>query len=91
MLNNKDELYEEFKKNFPELTFEQLWSIVKLCKMVRLRCRSNIAFNNAFNIIFQGRAEFKEVRKERKDGTSYMGLSIIMNGKEFNMEGELNE
>ena len=89
MSNDTNTLYEEFKKNFPELTFEQLWSMVKLSKMVRLRCRSNKAFNNAFNIIFAGRAEFREVQKYRKDNTSYMGLSIKMNGKE--LEGESDE
>jgi len=62
------------------LSAQQLWTLVKLCKHVRLRCRNNAAFNNCFNSIFQPHARFTQVNKTRADGTTYPGLSILVNG-----------
>lgn len=82
MRTDAHSLKPEVQKNFPNLTFDQIWTLVKLSKMVRLRCRNNTAFNNAFNTMFEGIAEFRNVQKTRSDNTTYSGLSIKMNGKE---------
>lgn len=85
-------LHEEVKTHFPELTDRQIWTIVKLCKMSRRYCRSNAAFNNAMNVVFEGIAEFKEVQKiNPKDGTSYPGLSIRVKGKDTEIESNESE
>ena len=60
---------------------DQLWAIVNYAKLVRLRCRSNAAFNNAANTIFtKSGATFRQVTKQHADGTPYPGLSITVNG-----------
>jgi hypothetical protein len=66
---------------FDNITPRQLWWLVKFAKHVRLRCRNNSAFNNYLNRNFSN-ATFKEVTKHKKDGTSYQGLSITVNGQE---------
>ena len=69
--------HKNFHTVFPkEFTLEELWTIVKLCKHVRLRCRSNVAFNNFFNALFEECATFTQVTKHHADGTSYPGLEI---------------
>lgn len=70
-------LKQEVKDNFPGLNLYQLWSIVKIAKHVRLRCRNNTAFNNFMNELFP-QAKFRTVEKARNDNSTYPGLSITM-------------
>lgn len=63
-----------------KLSPQQLWTLVKLCKHVRLRCRNNSAFNNCFNQVFP-HARFTQVTKHKTDGTPYPGLSIVVDGQ----------
>ena len=65
----------DFESQFGELNIEKLWTLVRFAKHVRMRCRSNKAFNNYVNACFPY-ARFDTVDKERRDGTSYQGLSI---------------
>lgn len=60
-----------------KITFRQLWWIVKLAKTVRKFARSNAALYNLLNEIFRGIATFREVSKEKADGTPYKGLKIV--------------
>lgn len=79
MYDSADKLREEFKELFPNgLSFRQIWFVVKLCKAVRLYCRSNVAFNNFVNSVFRGTAEFKDVPKQDAHGKGYTGLEIRM-------------
>ncbi len=79
MHDSAEKLKEEYKELFKsELTFDQLWWIVKMMKAARLYCRSNVAFNNFLNSVFRGVAQFKQVEKEGSGGNKYMGLSIKM-------------
>ena len=68
-----------------QLTVRQLWVLVKIAKTVRLRCRSNKAFNNYMNRIFPY-ASFDEVTKTKADGTSYPGLQITVGGESISGE-----
>lgn len=69
-----------------ELSSEQLWALVKFAKNVRLRCRSNAAFNNFMNATFPY-ATFRQVQKSRPSRInpaiqeSYEGLQITIKGK----------
>lgn len=75
-------LKKELNEQFKDLTPRQMWAIVKLCKWVRLRARNNSAFNNVFNNIFRDSGfSFREVTKTKKDGTTYPGLQISLNGQ----------
>jgi hypothetical protein len=64
-----------FQELFGQLTTRQLWLLTKFAKHVRLRCRSNAAFNNYMNSMFPY-ASFKQVTKTKEDGSSYEGLTI---------------
>lgn len=72
----KAELEAAFGK---ELSGRQLWALTKLAKRVRLRARNNNAFNGLMNRLFP-HANFRQVTKTKKDGTTYPGLSITVNG-----------
>lgn len=76
------DLRKEFEENFGKLTTRQLWILTKLCKNVRLRCRSNSAFNNSMNRVFPY-ATFRQVEKIKPTGEKYPGLSIVVEGEEF--------
>ena len=71
----RDEFEEVFGFHISKLTLRQLWWIVKFCKTVRMRGRSNTAFNNVFKRTFSG-AFFRQVTKKREDGSEYPGLDI---------------
>jgi hypothetical protein len=74
------EIKSSYKDEIKELTGRQIWLMVRLAKMVRRYCRSNVAFNNAMNTVFKDVAVFKVVAKLKKDGTTYDGLSIDVKG-----------
>lgn len=77
---------EEFEFLFGKLTSKQLWLLVRFAKYVRLRARNNVAFNNLANRIFPY-AKFRQIEKTNtKDGTKYMGLSLVVDGEEFKPE-----
>lgn len=81
-----DKLKKDIEDSFgKELTADQLWSLVKLCKHVRLRARNNAAFNNLFNNLFP-HAKFKQVTKFKQDGSSYPGLSIEVDGQKVEQD-----
>lgn len=87
MTTLEQKLQQAIEANFPgQLTSQQLWTLVKLCKHVRLRCRNNNAFNNCFNSLFGSYARFTTVTKQRPSRynssvmESYPGLSITVNG-----------
>lgn len=81
-------LKKEVEENLgKELTGNQLWTLVKLCKHVRLRCKNNAAFNNFMNSMFGDYARFSTVTKTRKSWKtgqeeSYPGLSIVVKNVE---------
>jgi hypothetical protein len=86
------QMQEEFNDAFKDsaLTVEnlnpkQLWWLVKFAKHVRLRCRNNSAFNNYMNRNFPN-ASFREVTKTNREGRNYQGLSISVNGLEYQPE-----
>ena len=88
------QLKKALEDNFGEMDSNKLWTLVKLCKHVRLRARNNSAFNNLFNSLFPN-ATFRTVTKTRKNWKtgleeSYPGLSIVINGVE-NSESEDDE
>ncbi len=72
----------QFEKAFgvkaEEFTPEQLWTLTKFAKHVRLRARNNAAFNNYMNRIFKN-AIFKQVPKEY-NGRHFEGLQITVKG-----------
>ena len=77
MYDTADKLREEYNELFKDgLSFRQLWWIVKICKAVRLYCRSNVAFDNFLNSVFKGKAEFRQVPKQDTQGREYTGLEI---------------
>jgi hypothetical protein len=80
----RDEREELFKDG---LSSRQIWFIVKAMKAARLYCRSNAAFNNFMNSMFQGAAKFRQVEKENVGWGKYMGLSITM----LNSDGTTKE
>jgi len=99
-MNTREQiLRKEIEESFGcELTVKQLWTLVKLSKHVRLRCRNNSAFNNYMNALFRPHATFNTVTKSRISRITgrpetYPGLSIVINGQEHNEtdEGELEE
>jgi hypothetical protein len=83
MAGRPDLVKVDLEKSFPNLTPAQIWTIVKIAKYVRLRCRSNTAFNNFFNAIIPY-AKFRQIEKTNsKTGEIFMGLSIVVEGHEF--------
>ncbi len=79
MYDKAEELRADYNDLFKDgLNFRQLWWVVKICKAVRLYCRSNTAFDNFLNAVFKGKAEFKQVPKQNSVGKEYMGLEIKM-------------
>lgn len=69
-------LADDFARLFgAKLTAEQLWLLTKFAKYVRLRARNNAAYNNFASRVFPY-ATFRQVNKERADGSTYPGLSI---------------
>ena len=77
--DSTERLREESKELFKDgLSFRQVWWIVKMMKAARLYCRSNVAFNNFMNMIFNGTAKFRQVEREGLDGKKYMGLAVTM-------------
>jgi hypothetical protein len=90
MYDTAEKLHEECKELFPDngtlstqqLSQRQLWFIVKVAKGARLYCRTNTAFNNFFNSIFQGVARFRQVEKTKPGGDTYEGLFIEMAGSD---------
>jgi hypothetical protein len=79
MYESAGKLREESKELFKDgLSFRQVWWVVKMMKAARLYCRTNIAFNNFMNNIFQGTAKFRQVEREGVGGKKYMGLAVTM-------------
>jgi hypothetical protein len=76
MKTTPQSMKDEFSTLFGELNAKQLWLLTKFAKYVRLRARNNSAFNNLSNQVFPY-AHFRQVMKNRQDGTSYPGLEII--------------
>ncbi len=74
-----NKLRAEYKELFKDnLTFRQLWWVVKMMKAARLYCRSNVAFNNFMNSAFKDVARFRQVEREGPAGKKYPGLAIKM-------------
>lgn len=64
-----------------ELTGAQIWTIVKMMKHARLRCRNNAALNNWLNSVFGTKYRFSQENKTRKNrytgaDETYQGLVI---------------
>jgi len=78
-------LKEDFEQEFGKLSSRKLWILVRFAKWVRLRCRSNAAFNNFANSFFPY-AKFKQVTKVKPSGESYLGLTIFVEGEEKELE-----
>lgn len=72
-------LKQAVERDFPNLSPSQLWTIVKIAKWIRLRARNNSAFNNVMNQLFPY-ANFRQVTKQKPDGSTYPGLQITVNG-----------
>lgn len=67
---------EAINEQFPDLTKEQMWAIVKIIKHCRKRCRNNAALNNYLNRNFT-KFRFVEVEKvDSRTGERYKGLEI---------------
>jgi hypothetical protein len=88
IIDIKEQLKRDFAESFGEMTAQQLWVLTKFAKMVRLRCRSNSAFNNACSTIFPN-ARFMQVTKTKKDGTTYPGLKIVVKEQEASGEEDV--
>lgn len=58
-----------------ELTIDELWAFVKLFKVVRRSCRSNIPFNNAMEAAFPY-SRFSQTGREYKPGKRGLVISI---------------
>lgn len=77
---------ELIKENFGELNDRQLWALARFAKMVRLRCKSNAAFNNKMNTVFPY-ATFRQIEKTRPkrfhagETETYLGLQITLKGQ----------
>ncbi len=79
MYESAGKLREESKELFKDgLSFRQVWWVVKMMKVARLYCRSNVAFNNFMNDVFQGVSKFRQVEREGNDGKKYVGLAVTM-------------
>lgn len=79
MYDTAGKLREESNELFKDgLSFRQLWWVIKMCKAVRMYCRSNVAFDNFMNSVFRGTAEFRQVSKQDTQGKGYTGLEIKM-------------
>jgi hypothetical protein len=79
MYESAEKLKAESKELFKDgLSFRQVWWIVKMMKVARLYCRSNVAFNNFMNNVFSGTARFRQVEREGLAGKKYMGLAVTM-------------
>ena len=48
------QLAQEFKEKFGDLSVDQIWAIVKLVKLARRSCRSNVALNPCLELVFPG-------------------------------------
>lgn len=84
-----NKLKQEITENLKGLTPRQMWTIVKLCKWVRLRARNNSAFNNLFNNLFREQGfNFREVTKQKPNGERYPGLQITYDGRVEEVESE---
>lgn len=82
---SNSEKAQKMRKEFDEsdvfggnISFRQIWWIIKFAKTVRKFARSNAALYNLCNELFRGIATFKSVTKTKDDGTTYDGLEIIM-------------
>lgn len=87
------QLANEFKQRFPDLTVEQIWTIVKFSKLVRRSCRSNAALYPACEITFPG-FKFKDYDTGKKNakGRPIKHLSITdKQGKKFQEESQDEE
>lgn len=74
-----NKLRAEYKELFKDnLTFRQLWWVVKMMKAARMYCRSNVAFNNFMNSVFKDVAQFRQVEREGPAGKKYPGLAVKM-------------
>lgn len=72
-------LEKAFGIKIEDFTTEQLWVLTKLSKYVRMRAKSNVAFNNYMNGIFTG-ARFEKIQKQNHRGETYDGLQITVKG-----------
>lgn len=71
-----------------EWTVQDAWTLIKIIKHCRLRCRNNAALNNFMNNIFPD-MRFEQVTKFRPDGSSYPGLRITSkHNPNATLEGE---
>ncbi len=79
MYDSAEKLREERNELFKDgLSFRQVWWIVKMMKAARLYCRSNTAFNNFMNSVFDKAVKFRQIERESPDGKKYMGLMVTM-------------
>lgn len=79
MYETAEKLRAEYKELFKDnLTFRQLWWVVKMMKAARLYCRGNTAFNNFMNSVFKDVAQLRQVEREGTDGHKYPGLAVKM-------------
>lgn len=66
-----------------KLNENEIWTMVKFCKVIRRSCRHNTAFNGAFSAAFPY-ASFRQVSKTimngPRKGQTYMGLQVTVNG-----------
>jgi hypothetical protein len=91
MYDRVTQLKKEIEQSFgTHFTSDQMWTLVKLCKHVRMRCRNNAAFNNFFNAAFPN-FRFAQVTKKRQDGSTYPGLRITNLAGEEVIGGEDEE
>ena len=78
------QLAQEFKDKFqgPDtpagLSVDQIWTITKLCKLIRRSCRSNAAFNPCMELVFPGFKfqQYDTGNRNSRTGKMIQGLKI---------------
>lgn len=71
-------LAQEFKDKFGDLDVNQVWTIVKLAKLVRRSCRSNAALNPCLELVFPGFKfqQYDTGNRNSRTGKMIQGLKI---------------
>ena len=71
-------LAQEFKDKFGDLSVDQIWAIVKLVKLVRRSCRSNVALNPCLGLVFPGFSfsQYETGKHNTRTGKPIQGLKI---------------
>jgi len=75
MVMKFEDISDECKVLFGDLSEDQMWFLVKMIKHTRGRCRSNIALNNYLNREFRD-FTFTTVLKKDSHGDDYKALKI---------------